>query len=124
MRRIAFLFLVVLGSVVFMHAQSSTNPMKLSGTICNSACVTRSADENVATCDKDCTDKSGKAVLVDDQGDVKRISDQDQSMCKSHMGKHVKMSAMRMEPPPSAAVPSEKAREEEIRIMDIEDSTP
>lgn len=122
MRRIAFLFLVVLGSVMFMHAQSSANQMKLSGTICNSACVTRS--ENVATCDKDCTDKSGKAVLVDDQGDVKRISDQDQNMCKSHMGKHVKMSAMRMEQPPAAAVPSEKEREEELHIMEIEDATP
>src|SRR5208337_1554647 len=97
MKRIAWLFLVVLGFATLMHAQDSTTSTKLSGTICNSACVTKVAD--LSTCDKSCTDNRGKAVLVDDQGKVMQIADQDQNMCKSHMGKHVNMTATRMEQP-------------------------
>jgi hypothetical protein len=63
----------------------------------------------VATCDPLCTDKTGEAVLVDDQGNVKKIANQD--MCNSHMGKHVKMTA----------VPNEKEREESLRIMELYD---
>jgi hypothetical protein len=116
MKRIAWLFLVVLGSVVFMHAQDSVNSMntaKLSGTICNSACVTQVA--NLSTCDKECTDTSGKAVLVDDQGKVMKIADQDQAKCQSHMGKRVNM---------MATMPSEMQREQTLRIREIEASTP
>jgi hypothetical protein len=122
MKRIAWLFLAVLGSVTFMQAQSSNNSMKLSGTICNSACVSRV--DNASTCDKDCTDKSGRAVLVDDKGSVKQIADQNQGMCKSHMGKHVKMTAMRSDQPPAAAVPSESQREADLRIIELEDEAP
>src|ERR1700694_2349049 len=118
MKRIAWLFLVVLGSVIFLQAQSSANSMKLHGTVCNSACVTQVG--NASTCDKDCTDTSGKAVLVDDQGNVKRIADQDQNICQSDMGKHVKMTAMRMDQPPSAALPSEQQREETLHIIELE----
>lgn len=108
MRRSGWMFLVVLGSVGFMHAQSSTNSMKLSGTVCDSACVSKV--ENVSTCDTRCTDKTGEVVLVDDQGAVKKIANPD--MCKSQMGKHVKMTAMPM-------TPTEKQREETLRILDI-----
>jgi hypothetical protein len=120
MKRIAWLFLVVLGSVIVTQAQSSANQMKLSGTVCNSSCV--SQVQNLATCDKECTDKSGPAVLVDDQGKVMNIANQD--MCKSHMGKHVKMTAMRMDQPPAASLPTEKQREETIRIMELYDEAP
>ena len=64
------------------------------GTICNSACVVREA--NAPTCDTTCTDKSGPAVFVSDSGNVQKIAEQDQPMCKSHMGKHVKMKAARV----------------------------
>jgi hypothetical protein len=117
MRRIAWLFLIVLGSAIVMHAQNS---MKLSGTVCNSACVTQVSD--ASTCDRGCTDTSGKAVLVDDSGNLMKIAEQDQGMCQSHMGKHVKMTARRMERP--AATASEAQREDTLRIMEIEDSTP
>jgi hypothetical protein len=120
MKRIAWMFLVVLGSVTLMQAQSSTKPMKVSGTICNSACVTKV--DNLSTCDKSCNDTSGSAVLVDDQGQVKKIDNPD--MCASHMGKHVKMTAMRMGQPAAAAAPTESQREETLRIIDIEKSTP
>ncbi len=114
MKRIAWLFLVALGSVTLVHAQSSTNPMELSGTVCESTCVSRV--NNLATCDKTCTDQSGDAVLVDDQGNIMKIANQ--NMCKSHMGKHVKVEA----------VPTEKEREQTLQeqqhylqVLKIED---
>jgi hypothetical protein len=114
MRRIGWMFLVVLGAAGLMQAQSSSNAMEssksmeLSGTVCQSTCVSKVA--NLSTCDTLCTDKSGSAVLVDDQGNVRKIANQD--MCKSHMGKHVKMTA----------VPSEKEREDSLRIMELHET--
>lgn len=107
MRRMACLFLVVLGSVILMQAQNAamTGTMEVSGTVCRSSCVTQVS--SVSTCDKSCTDKSGDAVLVDDQGTLHKIANQ--NMCMSHMGKHVKMTA----------VPSEKDRENTLRIMQL-----
>jgi hypothetical protein len=78
--------------------------------------------DNLSTCDKDCTDKSGPAVLVDDQGNVMKIANQD--MCMSHMGKHVKAMAMRMDQPPAAATPTESQREQTLRIIELEDEAP
>lgn len=100
MKRIALLFLVALGSVTLMYAQSASNPTKMSGTVCDSSCVVQV--DNANTCDKGCTVKSGEAVLVDDQGKVMHIANQ--NICKSHMGKHVTV----------MAVPSEQAREKEL----------
>lgn len=111
MRRIGWMLLVVLGSAGFAFSQSSENsmgagsPMKLTGTVCRSTCLAKS--NNLTTCDPLCTDKGGEAVLVDDQGEVKKISNPD--MCKSHMGKRVKMTA----------VPTEKERENSLRIMEL-----
>jgi hypothetical protein len=93
MKQIAWLFLVALGSVTVGYAQSSTNSMELSGTVCHSTCV--SQVNYVATCDKTCADNSGDAVLVDDQGNIMKIANQ--NICKSHMGKHVKVEAVRTE---------------------------
>ena len=114
MRRIAWLFLVALGSVTLVHAQSSTNPMELSGTVCQSTCV--SEVNSLATCDKACADTSGDAVLIDDQGNIMKIANQ--NICKSHMGKHVKIQA----------VPTEKEREKTLQeqqqylqVLKIED---
>jgi hypothetical protein len=91
------MFVVVLGSAGLMHAQSSTDSMQkkmtMNGTVCRSSCVTSSAN-NVASCDPNCTDKTSEAVLVDDQGNVMKIANQD--ICTSHMGKHVKTTAMPM----------------------------
>jgi hypothetical protein len=110
MKPIAWLFLAVLCSVTLVQAQSSGGTMELSGTICQSTCVTQV--NNVPTCDKTCTDKSGEPVLVGDNGHVMKIAKQDQPMCNSHMGKHVKMKA-RM------ATPTESEREQDIRIMQM-----
>jgi len=78
------------------------------GTICRSSCVT--VVDNLSTCDKSCTDKNSAAVLVDDQGNVQQIANQD--MCMSHMGKHVKMTAV-------PTLPTEKEREGAYRIMQL-----
>lgn len=118
MRRIVWMFLVVLGCAGLMHAQSSTNSMSLSGTVCRSACVVATSAE-ISTCDPLCTEKGGEAVLVDDQGNVRKIANQD--ICMSHMGKHVKATAMQSEMPSATATPSEKQREESLRIMELHD---
>jgi hypothetical protein len=117
MRRISWMFLVVLGSAVLMQAQSSTKAMKLGGTVCRSTCVSAVGESKVPTCDTLCTDKGGDTVLVDDQGNVRKIANQE--MCESHMGKHVKMTAMAVKPPAAAATPTEKQREETLRVMDL-----
>ncbi len=111
MQRIALLFLVVLGSLTLMHAQNSTNTQKLNGTVCDASCVVQV--DNAATCDKSCTVESSEAVLVDDQGKVIHIANQD--ICKSHMGKHVAATVKPMEQPAAAAAPTEKQREQELQ---------
>ncbi len=117
MKRIGWMFMVVLGSAVFMVAQSSTEAMhsdkemKMSGTVCSSACVTSLGSSMTPTCDTSCSVK-GDAVLVDDSGNVHKIANPD--MCKSHMGKHVKMTAAPM-------APTEKEREEKLRVMQLYD---
>jgi hypothetical protein len=86
-------------------SSNNTKPREMSGTICNAKCVTKV--DNVSTCDTGCTDKSGECVLVDDEGNVKKIENPDMAM--PHMGKKVKV----------MAVPTEKQREEMLRIVDI-----
>jgi hypothetical protein len=117
------MFLFVLGSVALMQAQSSSNassnPMKMSGTVCPSACVTSVGSSMTPTCDTSCTLKGGDAVLVDDQGNVHKIANPE--MCKQHMGKHVKMTATAASSPSATAAPTEKQREQSLRIMELYD---
>ncbi len=111
MKRIALLVLVVLGSLTLMHAQSSANTQKVNGTVCDSSCVVQ--ENELATCDKSCTVKSGEAVIVDDQGKLMHVANQD--ICRSHMGKHVTATVRPTEQPPAAAAPTEKQREQELQ---------
>ena len=85
--------------------------MSMSGTICRASCVVQVDNRN--TCDKTCTDKTGDAVLVDDQGSVHQIASQSQPMCESHMNKHVKVKMQR--------VPGEQGREQEFQILQMSD---
>ncbi len=109
MRKIAWLFLVVLGSMTLMHAQNSTKTMNMSGMICRASCVVQVENRN--TCDTTCTDKQGDAVLVDDQGNVHQIAAQSQPMCESHMNKHVKAKIQPVE--------TEQNREQEFQILQM-----
>jgi hypothetical protein len=126
MKRIAWLFLVVLGSVSLLHAQSSTEPMKQSGTVCNSSCVTKV--DNLFTCDTDCIDESGSAVFVDDQGQVMKVTEQDQKVYPSHMGMNggsvAKDTERRKKAEKMPPIPTEAEREQSLRISKIEASTP
>jgi hypothetical protein len=92
-----------------LYAQEANSqqmkPREMSGTICNSSCVTKV--DNVSTCDTQCTDKSGDCVIVDDEGNVKKIDNP--SMAMPHMGKKVKV----------MAVPTEKQREDKLHILEI-----
>jgi hypothetical protein len=108
MKHAAWLLLGVLCSALVLFAEDKGREMK--GTICNSACVTRQAD--LSTCDTTCTERSGKTVLVSDDGKVKTIANQEMAM--PHMGKHVKCTA----------VPTEEEREDSIRITELYEEAP
>jgi hypothetical protein len=91
MKRNAALCAIVLASVLMLYGQlygQNDTPKDMTGWICTSACVTKSA--NNAGCDASCAhkDKRGEAVFVDDQGKVSKISNPDR--VKGKMGKKVK----------------------------------
>jgi hypothetical protein len=74
-------------STASLHADDMGKMTDMSGILCNSKCVTQSAGH--AACDMGCADKSGDVVLVDDQGKVFKIENQDKVM--PHVSKKVKM---------------------------------
>ena len=87
MQRLAWLLVAVLISAISLYAQDTGKAKPMTGLLCNSKCVTQSAGH--AACDQNCADKSGDIVLVDDQGEVLKIANQDKVM--SFAGKKVKM---------------------------------
>ena len=111
MKRLAWLFLAVLCSAVLLNAEDKAETM--SGWICDSKCVVQSAGRN--TCDANCTERSGEAVFISDQGEVMAVANQD--ICASHMNKRVKIRASHMTPVQT----TEQGRENQIRIMEIQD---
>jgi hypothetical protein len=58
---------------------------------------------------RNCTDKSGDVVLVDDQGKVTKIANPKVAM--PYMNKHVKCTG----------VPTEKEREQALKIMQLQE---
>lgn len=86
MKRSAVLCGVVLASLILLYAQDN-KPMEMTGVICNSTCINQSAGH--ATCDANCTDKSGPAVFVEDNGNVSKINNPE--TVKGKMGKKVKV---------------------------------
>jgi hypothetical protein len=84
MKRIAGLLVAVLLSVGMLYAQEKMTEMV--GMICYSKCIKQV--DGKATCDPNCKEQ-GDAVLVDDQGKVTKIFNQD--MIKPYAGKKVKM---------------------------------
>jgi hypothetical protein len=91
MKRIAWLLIAVLGLAISLYAEGTGKSMDMTGWLCNSKCVTQSAGH--AACDQNCSEKSGDVVLVDDQGKVVRIANQDKVMPLK--GKKVKMKCHR-----------------------------
>lgn len=86
MKRPVVLCTILLVPLVLLYAQDQ-QPAEMTGWICNSACVTQTGGH--AACDANCTDRSGNAVFVEDNGKVTKISNPD--MVKGHMGQKVKV---------------------------------
>jgi len=103
-----YLLLALVCSATLLFAKDKGK--KMTGTICSSACVVKA--ERLPTCDPTCTAKSGDAVFISDSGSVMKIENPDMAM--PHMGKRVKM----------MATPTEKEREESLRIMQLYEQTP
>jgi hypothetical protein len=87
MKRIAWPLVAVLVSASSLYAQDTSKAHAMTGWLCNSKCVTQTADH--AACDQNCADKSGEIVLVDNQGEVLKIANQDKVV--AYAGKKVKM---------------------------------
>jgi hypothetical protein len=87
MKRIAWLLIAVLGLGISLFAEDMGKATEMTGWLCNNKCVTQSAGH--AVCDQNCADKSGDVVMVDDQGKVFKIANQDK--VKGLAGKKAKM---------------------------------
>jgi hypothetical protein len=112
MQRTALLVLFALAAAMLFaqDSDSSKKGKQMSGTVCDASCVVQQS--NTATCDPQCTTKSGQCVLVGDKGHVMKISNPEKAM--PHMGKHV--TAM--------VEPTAEQREEAVRIMELYDQAP
>src|ERR1700756_5768624 len=74
MKVIASLLTVVLGSALLL-AQDMSQGVEMSGTICDSNCVTQTGGH--AACNLKCSQKGGDAVFIDDNGKVTKIANPD-----------------------------------------------
>jgi predicted small secreted protein len=109
MKRFAWLFLAVLCSAVLVNAEDNT----MSGWVCDSKCVVQ--NDNRATCDPTCTERSGDDVFVSDEGAVSAISNPE--VCTSHMNKHVTATFSQ-----ELQKNLDKARQNTIRIQELRDA--
>ena len=85
MKRPAAILAILFVSLAMLYAQEQQST-EMTGWICNSSCVTQAAGH--ATCDANCTDKSGDPVFVEENGKVTKISNPDK--VQGHMGQKVK----------------------------------
>lgn|ERR1044071_4610071 len=93
MKRIVGLSAVVLGLMMLVYAQDQNQSIERTGWICNSKCVNH--QQSTATCDTNCTDKSGDVVFIDEQGKTTKISNPEK--VKGHMGKKMKVKCHQVE---------------------------
>ena len=87
MKRMVALLALVLGTGIFMSAQDQSKGTEMTGTICDQKCVKQDAGK--AACDLSCTETSGEAVFVDDEGKATKVANPE--VCKGKMGKKVKI---------------------------------
>jgi hypothetical protein len=92
MKRIALLLAMILSSVM-LYAQETQKGHEMTGTICDSKCVTQSAGQS--SCDLNCTQTGGDAVFIQDNGKVTKIANPEK--VKGHMMKRVKVMGEMME---------------------------
>jgi len=84
MKRIVWLFAIVLCSAVLLSAKEKGNMM--TGWLCDSKCVVQNGDH--ATCNTKCSDRSGSAVFINDQGETYQVANS--SSWDQYMNKRVK----------------------------------
>jgi hypothetical protein len=97
MKRILGLLTIVLGSTLLLSAQdtgkgsmdqaASTKGTEMTGMLCDSKCVKQDAGK--ASCDLNCSEKSGEATFIDDGGKATKVANPEVAMGK--MGKKVKI---------------------------------
>jgi hypothetical protein len=85
MRRAAGLLAIILGTAM-LYAQETPKGIEMTGTICDSKCVTQSAGQSA--CDSKCTQTGGEAVFIEDNGKATKIANPEK--VKGFMGKRVK----------------------------------
>ena len=73
MKRIICLLVAVLGLGISLFAEGMGEATEMTGSVTTRCC----ADAGHAACDQNCADKSGDVVMVDDQGRVFEIANQD-----------------------------------------------
>src|SRR5690349_10770960 len=87
MKRMAALLALALGTAMLMSAQDKSKGTEMTGMICDQKCVKQDAGKSA--CDASCSEKSGIAVFVDDEGKATIIANP--KMAKGKMGKRVKV---------------------------------
>ena len=97
MKRILGLLAILLGSTLLLSAQNTSKGSvdqgtarkgtEMSGTLCDSKCVKQDAGK--ASCDLNCSEKSGQATFIDDEGKATKVANPEVAMGK--MGKKVKV---------------------------------
>jgi hypothetical protein len=86
MKRIVVLMILVLGMSTFLSAGDKSKGTDMTGTICDQKCVKQDAGKS--SCDLTCTEQSGEAVFLDDQGKAWKVANP--AICQGKMGKKVK----------------------------------
>ena len=90
MKRIAWALLpLFLSTAMFLFAGDKNSTNKMTGWVCNAKCVDNSS--GTATCNKNCSETTGKVVFITDEGEVLQIANQ--SKAQPMAGKHCKMTA-------------------------------
>jgi hypothetical protein len=87
MKRMAALLALALGTAMLMSAQDKSKGTEMTGMICDQKCVKQDAGKSA--CDAGCTEKSGNAVFVDDEGKATKIANP--KVATGKMGKKVKI---------------------------------
>jgi hypothetical protein len=96
MRRILCIMTLVFAATSCLSASDKKKGDDMTGTICDQKCVKQDADK--ASCDLSCTEKSGEATFIDDQGKVWKVANP--AVCKGKMGKKVKVNGTRTKDQP------------------------
>jgi hypothetical protein len=91
MKRFVGLMVLVLCMSTFVSAEDKSKGTEMTGTICDQKCVKQDAGK--ASCDLSCTEQSGNAMFLDDQGKAWNVTNP--SVCKGKMGKKVKVNCKR-----------------------------